>query len=963
MGINWRKPSRFFKGSLRVRAIAWFFLPTAIILVAVVLVNFFSYQEVTEDLVIERGQDVPRFAASRLAADLEEYTNLLADLARDAASAQDSPTAHEDVLDRAQGKSLVFDSGILVLDTFGQVVATQPNFAERLGQDWSDRSYFREMVRNQSVGYSSRAPIFTNIIDDRQAAGVIAVAVPVLGGQGEFTWSSPPGVNSVNSFYGRIAKLRIGAGSTYLVDGNGRVVYHSKTDLIGGDFSKQPAVQQLLAKQAGNMRTQDLDGVDIVASFAPVPGTPWGLVTEEKWSSLIATSQGYQRFLLLLLALGVAVPVMFVIVGVRRIMRPLKDLILATRQVASGDFSEPIAVQSGDEIKELAEEFNTMAEALKDSHAAMETRVADARLFFALATVAALQTTNDEILQKCLDMVCEYVAWPIGHLYVTASDGTDELEPTSIWHLDKPEEFEVFRDVTMHTRFAPGVGLPGRVLESGEPAWIPNVQEDQNFPRNKLADDIGVCGAFGIPVRVRDETVAVLEFFTETIAERDEHVLDVMRMVGFQFGRILDRRRVEEALQRAHDELERRVADRTVELTATNESLEETNQRLEETLAELRSTQERMIQQERLKALGTMASGIAHDFNNALGSILGYSDVLLTFPETLDDNAQTTEYIRTINTSAKDAAAVVDRLREFYRHRDDGEVLQPIDVNSVVREAISMSQPRWKGMAQAEGVDIELRTELASDIPQIGGNESNLRSALTNLIFNAVDAMPEGGTLTISTDREDGWVRIVVVDTGTGMSEETKSRALEPFFSTKEERGTGLGLATVFGIVSRHGGRIDFTSELGKGTEFTVLLPLPRSTLAAKDDPEDQTMTRTLHILVAEDEPKMQRLLSEYLTRDGHTVELAPDGVEALRKFSEGDFDLVITDRGMPNMNGDELAVAIRAGSEVPIIMATGFGGMMLASGERPVGVDFTLGKPIAIAALRKAINSVIKEI
>ena len=286
------------------------------------------------------------------------------------------------------------------------------------------------------------------------------------------------------------------------------------------------------------------------------------------------------------------------------------------------------------------------------------------------------------------------------------------------------------------------------------------------------------------------------------------------------------------------------------------------------------------------------------------GIILGYSDVLLTFPETLDDKTKTTEYIRIMNTSAKDAAAVVDRLREFYRHRDDGELLQPVNVNDVVREAISMSQPRWKGMAQAAGINVTLRTEFTADLPPIEGNESDLRSALTNLIFNAVDAMPDGGTLTIATQEVDQWVRIGVTDTGVGMTEETKSRALEPFYSTKADGGAGLGLATVFGIVSRHGGEIDFRSELGKGSEFTVLLPRQKVTAAPSNDPSDQKTSQTLHALVAEDEPRMRDLINEYLTRDGHTVESAPDGLAALRKFQAGDFDLVITDRGMPNMSG-----------------------------------------------------------
>ena len=759
------------KGSLRLRAIAWFFLPTAVILVAVVLVNFYSYQDVTEELVVERGQDLPRASASRLASDLEEHTDLLADVVRDEARNWDATTNQQDVLDRVGGRLLVFDGGAVILDTFGKVAATRPKRPELMGLDWSDRSYFRQMVRDRSLGYSSPDPIFSNILDDgSQGPGTIAVAVPIINAEGEFLGSivGSFSLSFFNNFYSRIVKLRIGgSGSTYLVDGDGQVIYHSDSNHIGSDFSTQPPVERIFARQAGNIRTRGFDGEDIVASFAPVPGTPWGLVTEESWTSLIGTSQGYRRFLLLLLGLGVAVPVLFVVFGVRHLMRPLKDLTIAARQMAKGEFDEPIAVQSGDEIKQLAEEFNVMASALKD---------------------------------------------------------------------------------------------------------------------------------------------------------------------------------------------------RTEELTNSNESLGEANRRLEETLAELQSAQEHMIQQERLKALGTMASGIAHDFNNALGPIVGYSDILLTYPETLDDKEKTTQYVRTMNTSAKDAAAVVDRLRDFYRYREDKELLQQVDLNHIVREAISLSQPRWKGMAQAEGLEIDLQPELAPDLPLIQGDESGLRSVLTNLIFNAVDAMPDGGILKISTQPKGDWIEVAVSDTGTGMTEDVRKRALEPFFTTKSERGTGLGLAPVSGIVGRYGGRVEIESELGKGSVFTVRLPLPSEIKGTIEETEEEKISRSLHVLVAEDAPDMGSLLNDYLTSDGHTVQLATDGRAALKNFEAGAFDLVVTDRGMPHLSGDQLAEAIRAISDVPIIMVTGFGGMMMASGERPTGVDFILSKPVAIASLRKAIVNVLKE-
>tara|TARA_Y100000310_G_scaffold236388_1_gene239549 strand:- start:516 stop:2222 length:1707 start_codon:yes stop_codon:yes gene_type:complete len=392
---------------------------------------------------------------------------------------------------------------------------------------------------------------------------------------------------------------------------------------------------------------------------------------------------------------------------------------------------------------------------------------------------------------------------------------------------------------------------------------------------------------------------------------------------------------------------------------AAERAVRDSNNRLEEALLELQQTQHQVVQQERLRALGTMASGIAHDSNNALAPILGYSDLLLQYPDTLDDREKSSDYLRSINTSAADAAAVVDRLREFYRHREDAIVSQ-VDLNQIVREVISMTQPRWKDVAQAKGSNIEFQVQLADNLPLIQGDVSNLRTALTNLVFNSVDAMPNGGTLSLSTIALGDQVAMSVSDTGTGMTEEIRRRALEPFFTTKAESGTGLGLAMVYGIVQRHEGRIDIHSGLGRGTTITIRLPVQMEQSTTTNRTDDRVVARSLRVLVANDDPAVRLLIKDFLTRDGHSVESAVDGREALKKFGEGKFDLVVADRGMPNLGGDQLVAAIRAKSEVPIIMVTGFGNMMVDSGERPAGVDFCLSKPLEIAALRKAILTVV---
>jgi PAS domain S-box-containing protein len=402
----------------------------------------------------------------------------------------------------------------------------------------------------------------------------------------------------------------------------------------------------------------------------------------------------------------------------------------------------------------------------------------------------------------------------------------------------------------------------------------------------------------------------------------------------------------------AHDIADRKCAE---------ELLQQTNQRLREALDELKSAETKVIQQERLRALGTMASGIAHDINNALAAIVGFSELLLHRPETLDDRERTLHYLKALHTTACDAGNVVNRLREFYRHREEGAQGGPVNVNQLVQECVALTQPRWMNETQAKGITIDVRTDL-QEVPDIVGNEPELREALANLIFNAVDAMPRGGTMTLRTRWERNQVLIEVADTGTGMTEEVRRRCLEPFFSTKGQRGTGLGLATAYGTISRHRGRIDIQTELGKGTVFLIRLPAQpaRPGADAATAGGSPAPSRSLRILTVDDETVLREVIAEYLASDGHNVETAGSGREALEKFENAEFDLMLIDRAMPGMSGDQLAAAVRAkNSTVPIIMLTGFGSMMIAGEEKPPGVDMVVGKPVTMAQLRQAIAKV----
>ena len=425
-----------------------------------------------------------------------------------------------------------------------------------------------------------------------------------------------------------------------------------------------------------------------------------------------------------------------------------------------------------------------------------------------------------------------------------------------------------------------------------------------------------------------------------------------------------------ERMVRAHWEVQLDDNSRPVRMVGTvhdttdqkqaDEALRESERRLRKALEELKATQQQVLQQERLRALGQMASGIAHDFNNALSPIMGFSELLLDVPQHLSDRDKATRYLKIINIAAKDAASIVRRLREFYRTRDEDEHLIPISLNQIARHAISLTQPRWKDQALAAGITVRIATDLQT-VPLVVANESEIREALLNLIFNAVDAMPQGGTITIRTRSRDGSAELEVSDTGTGMTEEVRGRCLEPFFSTKGEHGTGLGLAMVYGIIERHHGRIDIDSEPGRGTTVTLRLPVEAEPEVKDKTQEAVAPSRRCRILVVDDEPLMCEVLTEYLTRDGHTVETAANGREGLEKFHRDWFDVVITDRGMPEMSGDQMAASIkRTAPTKPVILLTGFGDLILAAGEKPAGIDSVISKPVTAAALRKALADII---
>jgi len=381
---------------------------------------------------------------------------------------------------------------------------------------------------------------------------------------------------------------------------------------------------------------------------------------------------------------------------------------------------------------------------------------------------------------------------------------------------------------------------------------------------------------------------------------------------------------------------------------------------LQQAYDDLRQSQHTALQQERLRALGQMASGIAHDINNAISPVSLYTESLLEREPNL--SKRTRDYLVTIQRAVDDVAETVARMREFYRQREPQLKPTPVNLNSLVQQVLDLTRARWSDMPQQRGIVVQLETDLAPDLPAILGVESEVREALINLVFNAVDAMPEGGTLALRT-RAGPSVSVEVVDTGVGMDEDTRRRCLEPFFTTKGERGTGLGLAMVYGVTQRHGAEVKIESAPGFGTTVRLSFPVPSSSLPdlAAPAPADAP-TRRLRVLIVDDDPLLLKSLCDTLELDGHIVVTASGGQAGIDTFRaarqpEGAFDIVITDLGMPYIDGRHVASAVKTSAEaVPVILLTGWGQRLVADGEIPAHVDQVLSKPPKLREVRAAL-------
>jgi len=394
-------------------------------------------------------------------------------------------------------------------------------------------------------------------------------------------------------------------------------------------------------------------------------------------------------------------------------------------------------------------------------------------------------------------------------------------------------------------------------------------------------------------------------------------------------------------------------------LTRMAKELNEKNLELMEEISVRKLMEEALVQSEKMKSLGIVTAGISHEFNNLLAVIIGNAELL---DGNFDDDQELQKSLNAIIKAGDDGAAIVKNMLLYAKsHEKDTSDYLFFDIRHILGEAIDFASPRWRSMAQAQGVDYQVDREGMKKIPETFCSPTELRGVFTNIINNAMDAMPDGGRLTFCTSSDEDTIFISISDTGIGMSEDVKERIFDPFFTTRRPLGTGLGMSVSYGIIKRHDGEIVLESEEGKGTTFNLRLPIKKDAVQKiiPHEPAHKVAKKNLHVLVIDDNEDVRVIVENILTDVGHTVKSVDNGRDAIELARTEDFDLVLCDLLMPEVHGYDVIKAFNeSGKTQKIGIITGWDDKLKPIDDEEIKVDFILKKPFKQEELENHINN-----
>ena len=375
-------------------------------------------------------------------------------------------------------------------------------------------------------------------------------------------------------------------------------------------------------------------------------------------------------------------------------------------------------------------------------------------------------------------------------------------------------------------------------------------------------------------------------------------------------------------------------------------------------ITERKEMEEAILQSEKLKSLGVITAGVAHEFNNILAIILGTAELL---DSGFEDDQELKKGLNGIIVAGENGAGIVKDMLSYVKSQEEAGISNytPFDIRCLLEEAINFTSHRWESMAQAKGVDYQIYREDMREIPEVLCSHAELQGVFINIINNALDAMPDGGRLSFSTSSNDDTIFISISDTGNGMPEDVRRKIFDPFFTTRRPLGTGLGMSVSYGVIMRHGGKIEAESEEGNGTTFNLSIPIRKGAVQKVVPPEHERRVtgKKLHILVVDDNKDICDIVDGVLTRGGHAVTSVDNGAEAIELAGEKDFDLILCDLLMPNVQGYDVVKALNKLDKIPKIgLMTGWADLKPID-EEGTKVDFILKKPFKHAELAKHID------